>query len=628
MKKRSLSTVIALSLGVVVMGALAISAFVSYLSLTRRYEEQSAELVRQNVEDVSTDMYDLTDALVFDRLDQIMNRYYYCLWEAYRVEKSLDELSQQDLDKFSEAISRGISVDEEFNIVDKNGIIVASSELENIGYDMHDGEQSAEFLVLLDGDQEELIQDVKERSYDGKRIKYAGKRLRTGAEFMQLGISELGYEMTLQTQADASVTNRRIGKEGYLLVCDDLGYIINSYHDEYTGKRLKEAGITLDYDQTYDYTAEKCDVFGIPSYININPANGVYVIGVYPVSEAAENVSVMMQATLALEILVFGVLFAVLIILLRRLFISNMLKVNHSLSEITKGELDEKVDVRDTIEFDALSNDINSTVDKLKGYIAEAEARIDADLALAKAIQTSAVPNVFPPFPDRKEFGLFASMVAAKEVGGDFYDFFLLPGDILAFLIADVSGKSIPGAMFMMRGKSVIKSLAEQGLSPAEVFTEANEKLCEGNDGELFITAWMGYLELKTGVVHVANAGHNPPVLIRDGKAEYVILRPNLMLAGMDGTRYIEHTLELKKGDMLYLYTDGVTEAMDREEEQYGEDRLIRLLSIGENYPEAADDNGMTAAVCEMVSADIREFTRGAEQSDDITMLCVKYTGD
>ena len=150
MKKRSLSTVIALSLGVVVMGALAISAFVSYLSLTRRYEKQSAELVRQNVEDVSTDMYDLTDALVFDRLDIIMNYYYKCLWEAYRVEKSLDELSQQDLDKFSEAISRGISVDEEFNIVDKNGIIVASSKLENIGYDMHDGEQSAEFLVLLD----------------------------------------------------------------------------------------------------------------------------------------------------------------------------------------------------------------------------------------------------------------------------------------------------------------------------------------------------------------------------------------------------------------------------------------------------------------------------------------------
>ena len=264
----------------------------------------------------------------------------------------------------------------------------------------------------------------------------------------------------------------------------------------------------------------------------------------------------------------------------------------------------------------------------LAAQMAAAEARIEVDLSTAKSIQISALPNTFPPFPDRKEFELFASMNTAKEVGGDFYDFYMPGQDILDFLIADVSGKGIPAAMFMMRGKTIIKGLAENSQSPAEVFTVANEKLCEGNDAELFITAWIGFLDLKTGMVHVANAGHNPPVLIRDGKAEYVILKPGLMLAGMDGTIYKEHTLQLEKGDILYLYTDGVTEAMDADENLYGEDRLLELLSFGDNYPAPAGDNGIAGAVCELVAKDIEAFVQGAEQSDDITMLCIRYLGE
>ncbi len=264
----------------------------------------------------------------------------------------------------------------------------------------------------------------------------------------------------------------------------------------------------------------------------------------------------------------------------------------------------------------------------LAAQMAAAEARIEADLSIAKSIQVSALPNTFPPFPERKDFELFASMNTAKEVGGDFYDFYMPEQDTLDFLIADVSGKGIPAAMFMMRGKTIIKALAENSQSPAEVFTDANEKLCEGNDAELFITAWIGFFDLKTGMVHVANAGHNPPVLIRGGKAEYVILKPGLMLAGMDGTVYKDHTLQLQKGDILYLYTDGVTEAMDADENQYGEDRLLSLLSFGDNYPAPSGDNGIAGAVCGMVSADIERFVQGAEQSDDITMLCIRYLGE
>ena len=283
--------------------------------------------------------------------------------------------------------------------------------------------------------------------------------------------------------------------------------------------------------------------------------------------------------------------------------------------------------------FHVIVKNINATNEALEAKELAAkmeieEAKIEADLSIAKSIQISALPYTFPPFPDRKEFELFASMNAAKEVGGDFYDFYMLEENTLGFLIADVSGKGIPAAMFMMTGKTTIKNQAENKKSPAEVFTIANENLCEGNEAELFITAWMGFLDLKTGMVRVANAGHNPPVLIRDGKAEYVVLKPGLMLAGMDSMIYKEQTVELQKGDILYLYTDGVTEAMDADENQYGEDRLLSLLSFGDNYPAPAGDNGIAGAVCELVAKDIEVFVQGAEQSDDITMLCIRFMGE
>ena len=283
--------------------------------------------------------------------------------------------------------------------------------------------------------------------------------------------------------------------------------------------------------------------------------------------------------------------------------------------------------------FYVVITNINATNEALAANekvaeMAKAEARIEADLAIAREIQTSALPRVFPPFPDRKEFELFASMNAAKEVGGDFYDFFMLGESTLGFVIADVSGKSIPGAMFMMTARTIIKSLAESGLNPDEVFTQTNRKLCENNEAEMFVTAWLGYLDLKTGLVRVANAGHNPPVLIREGKADYVRLKAGLVLAGMEGIRYREQTVQIAKGDILYLYTDGVTEAMNHDAELYGEERLQKILSFGMNYPEPSSDCGMAASVCSLVSGDIAAFTAGAEQSDDITMLCIRYLGE
>jgi serine phosphatase RsbU (regulator of sigma subunit) len=307
-------------------------------------------------------------------------------------------------------------------------------------------------------------------------------------------------------------------------------------------------------------------------------------------------------------------------LLVRRLIVKNLHQVNHALSAITDGNLETVVNVRSHEEFDALSNDINATVDTLKRYIKEAEERIDAELAFAKAIQHAALPSVFPPYPDRKEFEIFASMHTAKEVGGDFYDFYFVDDENLAFLMADVSGKGIPAAMFMMTAKTFIKSFAESGLSVEQVFTHANAKLCEGNDAGMFVTAWLGILNTKTGQVQFANAGHNPPLVRHaDGTYEYLKSRAGFVLAGMEGVRYRKNELTLAPGDAIYLYTDGVTEATNLNEELYGEERLQKVLDI---YKDATPET-----ICAEVKIDVDKFVGEAPQFDDITMLAIRYKG-
>ncbi|MBR5091559.1 MAG: SpoIIE family protein phosphatase [Ruminiclostridium sp.] len=616
-RKRKIAVVITVWLIVIVLAACVISAGMTYFSLSGRSEKQTTALVRQNVEDVSNDIDEMADLTLITYVDQFVDGDYIA---TANIEEP-DALSRKLGDYYG-----GSGV--EINIVDSAGIIVASSVPGYIGFDMHSGDQSAEFLVLLDGETRQFVQDVKGVSYDETVLmKYAGRRFSDGSGFIQVGLTNDMYYEAIREQARFAATNRRIGENGYLLVCDRDMAVMNSFHNEHTGKNLSSSGIGIDASDECSYVSMEADVFGTPSYVVVNYVKGVYIIGVYPVSEAIAGINTMMNTTVLLELIVFSILFAVLVVLIRLLIVRNIVKVNSVLAEITEGNLEEKVEVRDTYEFDTLSDDINATVDRLKGYIEEAAARIDADLAVAKAIQSSALPNVFPPFPEHKEFELFASMSAAKEVGGDFYDFYMLGERTLGFLIADVSGKSIPGAMFMMTAKAVIKSLAESGLPPAEVFTLANEKLCEGNEAEMFVTAWLGYLDLDTGLVRVANAGHNPPLLIKDGEAGYVMLRPGLMLAGMDGIQYKEQSVQLGKGDILFLYTDGVTEAMDVNEEQYGEERLRKLLSFGESSPVPSEKNGIAEPVCDMVIADVAGFTEGAEQSDDITMLCIRYLG-
>ena len=261
--------------------------------------------------------------------------------------------------------------------------------------------------------------------------------------------------------------------------------------------------------------------------------------------------------------------------------------------------------------------EINEYIQDLTTVTAEKE-RIGAELNVATQIQADMLPRIFPAFPEREEFDVYATMNPAKEVGGDFYDFFLVDDDHLAVVIADVSGKGVPAALFMVIAKTLIKNHTQNQEEPGAVFTHTNEQLCEGNDAGLFVTAWMGVLEISTGKFVYVNAGHNPPVLCRPGEeARYMQVLPNLPAGLMEGWQYEAQETSLPPGTMLYFYTDGVSESENKAKELYSEERLLRdLEQLKGETPQA---------VVETVAARLRGHAAGAEQNDDITMLCIRY---
>lgn len=283
-----------------------------------------------------------------------------------------------------------------------------------------------------------------------------------------------------------------------------------------------------------------------------------------------------------------------------------------------------QLNIRTGDEIQALSEaiktmelEINEYIQDLTTVTAEKE-RIGAELNVATQIQADMLPRIFPAFPEREEFDVYATMNPAKEVGGDFYDFFLVDDDHLAVVIADVSGKGVPAALFMVIAKTLIKNHAQNQEAPGTVFTQTNEQLCEGNDAGLFVTGWMGVLEISTGKFVYVNAGHNPPLLKRAGGTfEWLKSRPGFVLAGMEGVRYRENTLQLEPGDRLYLYTDGVTEATNSHEELFGDERLQNALNEYMDLP--------VEQFLPKIKECIDAFVGDADQFDDITMLALDY---
>ena len=412
-----------------------------------------------------------------------------------------------------------------------------------------------------------------------------------------------------------AASDLKVGREGFFVIIDRDGNILAG---NLTGEVFteNERETLLSGPENKAFAA---DIFELRHLCRKEKlSSGDYLIAILPAREIYAERGTAVMETIFADILLINVIYVLITLLVQRTVADDLDLVNESLNRITEGDLDEIVNVRNSAEFAVLSDDINQTVTVLKGYIEAAEKRMEEELILARTIQDSALPHNFT-FP-RSEFELFALMDPAREVGGDFYDFFFTDTDKVALVIADVSGKGIPAALFMMRSKTAIRSLAESGLSPAGVLTKANEALCEGNDGEMFVTAWIGIIDLKTGVMTCANAGHEYPILMRAG-GEYEVLKDKhtLALAAMPGISAKEYEIRMKPGDRLFVYSDGVPEAINEAVEDYGIDRLTARL----NTLREADMKETLITV----RKDLSDFTGKAEQFDDITMLNFLYKG-
>lgn len=405
------------------------------------------------------------------------------------------------------------------------------------------------------------------------------------------------------------------------------------YHEEYMegGKEavaeiykqnpLEE--ISLTDDDTYGYIASAY------SPVFDSAGNPVAVVGVdmWMPDLQKDIANFLIDIIIVIMLVVFVAVIIFFFFVKRRIVnpINKLRNASKRMVENLENEESIQVSIKTGNEIEELYDSFNQMYFDVKDYIkrlsmvtAEKE-RISAELDVAAQIQISMLPRIFPAFPERKEFDIYATMDPAKEVGGDFYDFFMVDDRHLAIVMADVSGKGVPAALFMVIGKTLIKDHTQPGRDLGEVFTEVNNILCESNDNDMFITAFEGVLDLVTGEFRYVNAGHEMPFIYRkDGEYEAFKIRAGFVLAGMENIRYKEQVLQLNVGDKIFQYTDGVTEATDNADGLYGMDRLKTALNT-------KCKNKSPEETLKLVKEDIDAFVGDRDQFDDITMFCLEY---
>ncbi len=379
----------------------------------------------------------------------------------------------------------------------------------------------------------------------------------------------------------------------------------------------------------------------------IDAENGTHILTVsVPLMDSKGNVAAIIAADLsvsginkAIVIILIGILIPVVGIMLltmvlyysvmKKRVIQPIVKLQKATDDIVENiESDKRIniDISTNDEIEMLADSFTGMVDKLRDYIKQNAAitaekeRIGTELELATKIQADMLPNIFPAFPERDDFDIFASMDPAKEVGGDFYDFFLIDDNKLALVMADVSGKGVPAALFMMMSKILIQNQVMSGKSPALALETVNNQICSNNREEMFVTVWLGILDLETGLLTAANAGHEKPMVMKpDGEFELFTDRHGFVVGGMDGIKYKDYQIQLEKGSKLFVFTDGLVEANNESDELFGSDRTLEAL----NSAKAGTPEQILGAIKNSVDG----FVGSAPQFDDLTMLCLHYIG-
>lgn len=505
---------------------------------------------------------------------------------------------------------------EELNVTDDKGVIIASTGGFE-GYDMAASPQSAAFLPALRDIDFSLVQDITRRGADNKPFQYAAVARRDSTGIVQIGYSPNRLLEALRAAAVDEIAPRyHIGSSGFMIV-EILGTIISTGNEAAAplGGNVRDIGLA-----SVDGAAQVA-IQGKTYVYETMESDGYTLYALLPRSEMFFSRNSMLMYIAACNILLFGMIFWLVSYLVKRLVINDVYRVNDDLQKITSGNLDVVLHESTTPEFELLSDGINKTVKSLKEAITAATGRIDAELEFARAIQCSSLPSIFPAYPEREEFDIFAVMRAAKVVGGDFYDFYLRDKNQLVVVVADVADKGIGAALFMMTAKTLIKGLAESGLPPAEIFMQANRRMTAHNDQDIFLTAFLGVLDLATGKFTCVNAGHEHPLLFSHSSGQYtwLTMKHGLPLGAMKRTNYTEQTFRLHPGDRLLLYTDGVSEAVDAQGGRLGTSGI-------EDAVRGTEELSVEATVQTLLRK-VDAFASGEEQPDDITILALEYVG-
>lgn len=432
----------------------------------------------------------------------------------------------------------------------------------------------------------------------------------------------------------------KILKTGYAFLISKNGTVITHYNKELIMNEtifsvaerrgdalLREIGRKMIRGES-GFVPFRSIVRGRPCWMYYTPVpSSGWAIGViYPKDELTEDIIHLNRTVIFLGIA--GILLlSVAVILNTRSITRQLREMSEAAERIGTGDLDiELPPVKSGDEVGKLTAAFHYMKTSLKEYIRQltettaAKERIESELKIASEIQMGILPKKFPPFPDRTEFDIFATIKPAKEIGGDFYDFFFIDQNLLCFVIADVSGKGIPAALFMAVTRTFIKAIATPGIAPGELLTKVNEELCIGNDSSMFVTVFCGILDTKTGEILYTNAGHNPPLIIQKGKQViWLEGETNIFIGAMEQVNYKTDRIVFHPGDALFMYTDGVTEAMNEHEEQFTSERLGKDVIALQDKP--------IQEILEGIMEKVVSFAHGVSQSDDITMMVIEFKG-
>ena len=511
-----------------------------------------------------------------------------------------------------------------WDCIDENGIIVFSDDKSRISSRVSDDPVFCELSEKLRGKSkgEYCLLDIsKDDLKSNDWSKYVGICM-GGSMILEVQYTPEDYYRQMDLSTNGICNFKSVGNGGMDVVVKRDGTIVSPAKEIREQKNISVSKIDIEkmLSMSAGDSLFQTNQNGTDYFVTYTQSDGYYIISMIPKNEILFSLYVVVLSSVFLVILLTVIIFLRVNSLTKKLIVKNIGRINSELSEITGGNLDVEIDVKDNLEFKQLSEGINTTVSSLKEHIEKESKRFSDELVLAHAIQTSSLPNVFPPFPNRHDLDIFASMAPAKVVGGDFYDFFFSDSTHFVFLVADVSDKGIPAAMFMMKSKTMIKSLAQANRNVDDIIFIANNALCEDNEADMFVTMWFGILDTEKGILSYVNAGHCKPLIRRaEGTFEYLSEKPDFVVAAEESVMFRRRELYLSKGDALFLYTDGVTEAADTADRLYGDGRLRRVLN--EQNPQSARE------ICEAVQRDLTGYSSGAVQTDDVTMFSVVFNG-